>query len=122
MRFIERIEECDRIIVVGTPAYRQKYRNQKTDHGFVVAAEGDSIAPRLLRTEDEKETVMPVLLAGSDRESLPLWLQGRVFADFRNERDYFTTAFDLILDIYGIAHGDTAVADLRELLRESERR
>src|SRR5262249_40200453 len=27
-RFIERIEKCDRIIIVGTPLYRQKYENK----------------------------------------------------------------------------------------------
>jgi GTPase SAR1 family protein len=122
MRFIERIEECDKIIVVGTPAYRQKYGNKQTRSGYVVAAEGDLIAPRLLRTEAEKKSVLPVLLTGNDRESLPPWLQGRVFADFRNERAYFTTAFDLILSLYNIPHGNPAVADLRESLRESDLR
>jgi hypothetical protein len=47
-------------------------------------------------------------------------LHSRVFADFRNEREYFITAFDLILNIYKIAHHDPAVADLRETLRERE--
>jgi len=47
-------------------------------------------------------------------------LHSRVFADFRNEREYFVTAFDLVLNIYKIAHHDPAVADLRESLRERE--
>lgn len=53
------------------------------------------------------DTIMPMLHS---------W----VFADFRNEREYFITAFDLILNIYKIAHHDPAVADLRESLREWE--
>lgn len=73
----------------------------------------------MIRTEADKESVLPVILAGSDRESLPVWLQGRVYADFRDDRAYFITAFDLILDVYGIKHNDTAVADLRESLKES---
>jgi hypothetical protein len=120
MRFIERIEQCDKVIVVGTPAYRKKYANKKTERGFVVAAEGNSMAPRMLGMEAEKESVLPVLLVGDVKKSFPIWLQSRVYADFRNERDYFITALDLILSVYGISHGNPAVADLRESLRESE--
>lgn len=121
MRFIERIEQSDKIIVVGTPAYRKKYKNKETQRGFVVAAEGDLIAPRMLGTEAEKESVLPILLAGTDVESFPAWLRGRVYADFRDEAGYFTAAFDLILSLYGVPHGDPAVADLRESLYKMKR-
>ena len=73
-------------------------------------------------TELEKETVMPILLDGERKTSLPPLMWDRVHCDFRNTRDYFTTAFDLILDLYGISHNDPAVADLRESLREREMR
>jgi small GTP-binding protein len=116
-RFIERIESCDRIVVIGTPLYRMKYENQDTDTGYVVAAEVDLIANRLLGTEASKESVFPVLLAGDKKSSLPPLLHSRVLADFRSGRDYFATAFDLILDLYGIAHNAKAVADLRDSLR-----
>jgi hypothetical protein len=119
-RFIERIEKCDLVIMVGTPLYRKKYDNKDTSTGYVVAAEVDLIATRLLATEAKKETVLPLLLAGERETSLPPLLHSRVFADFRNERGYFITAFDLILNIYKIAHHDPAVADLREALRERE--
>jgi small GTP-binding protein len=117
-RFIDRIEKCDRVIVVGTPLYRTKYENKDTTLGFVVAAEVDLISGRMLGTEAEKETVMPLLLAGEEKTALPPLLQRRVYADFRNERAYFITAFDLILSLYGIAPNNPAVADLRELLQD----
>jgi hypothetical protein len=119
-RFVERIERCDRVIMVGTPLYRKKYDNKDTSRGYVVAAEVDVISNRLLGTEVQKETVLPLLLAGQKTSSLPPLLHSRVFADFRDERAYFTTAFDLILDLYGISHSNPAVADLRESLQESE--
>lgn len=122
MRFVERIEECDQIIVVGTPQYRQKAKNVASEKGSVVAAEWDLAGIRMLTTEAHKQTVLPVLLAGDEAEAFPALLRGRVYADFRDERAYFITAFDLILDIYGIAPNDTAVADLRESLRESKMR
>jgi len=90
--------------------------------GFVVAAEVDLISSRMLRTENEKETVLPLLLAGDEKSALPPLLQGRVFADFRKERAYFITAFNLILSLYKIAPNDMAVADLLESLHNSEMR
>jgi hypothetical protein len=82
----------------------------------------DLISNRLLGTEAQKESVMPVLLAGEKTSSLPPLLHSRVFGDFRDERKYLNTAFDLILDLYGIPHNDPAVADLRESLRERDMR
>jgi GTPase SAR1 family protein len=119
-RFVERIERCDRVLVVGTPLYRRKYENKDTSVGYVVAAEVDLISNRLLGTEAQKESVLPLLLSGEKTSSLPPLLHGRVYADFRNERAYFTTAFDLIRSLYKIAPNAPAVADLHESLQESE--
>ncbi len=121
-RFVSRIAECGVVIPVGTPLYFAKFENRVASTGSVVAAEVDLISQRLIATEAEKETIMPVLLAGEKRSSLPPLMWDRVHRDFRSERAYFFTAFDLILDLYGIAHHDTAVADLRESLREFEMR
>ena len=117
-RFVERIEKCDRVVVVGTPLYRKKYENNDPSAGSVVAAEVDLISNRLMGTEAEKDSVLPVLLAGEKKASLPPLLHGRVHADFRDERAYFTTVFDLILSIHQMPLNDRAVADLRESLRE----
>ena len=47
-RFIERIEKCDIVMIVGTPLYRKKYDNKDTSTGYVVASEVDLISNRLL--------------------------------------------------------------------------
>jgi hypothetical protein len=122
LRFVERIEECGHVIVVGTPLYRQKAKNVASAKGSVAAAEWDLTGIRLLATEDQKRTVLPVLLAGEESESFPPLLRGRVYGDFRKEDAYFANAFDLILDVYNIPHRDPAVADLRESLRGPEMR
>ncbi|MCY2992947.1 MAG: toll/interleukin-1 receptor domain-containing protein [Planctomycetota bacterium] len=119
-RFVERIERSDRIVMVGTPLYRRKYENKDTRTGYVVAAEVDLIANRLLGTETQKESVLPLLLDGEKTASLPPLLHGRVYADFRDESAYFTTAFDLILSLYRLPPNHPAVADLRESLRGPE--
>jgi GTPase SAR1 family protein len=119
-RFVSRIAKCGVVIPVGTPLYFQKFENRVSSTGSVVASEVDLISQRLMGTEDEKETVMPILRAGEKKTSLPPLMWDRVHRDFSNDRAYFITAFDFILDLYGIAHRDPAVADLRDLIRESE--
>lgn len=118
-RFLSRIAKCDIVIPVGTPLYLQKFENRLSGEGNIVASEVDLISQRLMGTEKEKETVIPVLLEGDKKSSLPPLMWDRVSRVFSNERAYFITAFDLILDVYRIAHSNPAVADLRESLRES---
>ena len=120
-RFVSRIEKCDLVMVVGTPLYRKKYENKLSSAGSVVAAEVDLIDLRLLGAEAEKESVLPLLLEGDGKSSLPPLMRGRVYADFRDEQAYFTTAFDLILSLYDIPVTAPAVADLRESLRKGDR-
>jgi small GTP-binding protein len=117
-RFVDRIETIDRIVVIGTPNYRRKYDNMDISTGFVVAAEVDLINDRLLGTEAQKQTVIPVLLDGDKANSLPPLLHGRTYASFRDELTYFATAFDLILSLYQLPFNHPAVEDLRESLRE----
>jgi GTPase SAR1 family protein len=121
-RFVSRIAECGVVIPVGTPLYFAKFKNKVSDTGSVLAAEIELISQRLMGADEERETVMPVLLAGEKKSSLPPLMWDRVYRDFRDERAYFIMAFDLIIDLYGIAPHDTAVADLRESLREFEMR
>lgn len=115
-RFVERVGECDRIIVVGTPTYRIKYENKEPMRAFVVAAEGDLIGTRMIDTEAAKESVLPILLEGTDKSALPRLLQGRVYADFRQSERYFDTAFDLILSLYEIQPQHPVAVELRESL------
>jgi len=121
-RFVERIEESDRIVMVGTLLYRRKYENKDASTGYVVAAEVDLINNRLLGTEPQKQSVLPLLLDGEKSAALPPLLHGRVYADFRDEFAYFTTAFDLILSLYQLPPHHPVVADLRDSLRGPEMR
>jgi hypothetical protein len=116
------IGKCDRVLVVGTPLYRQKYENGDPMRGYVAAAEGDLIGNRMLGTEASKVSVLPLLLAGTVESSLPQLLHGRVYADFRDTQAYFATAFDLLLSLYEIPPQHQAVADLRESLRTPDLR
>jgi len=123
-RFISRLEEqaSDFVVVVGTPLYRRKYENKLATTGSVVAAEVDLINLRLMGTEDAKNTVLPLLLDGEERDALPPLLRGRVYADFRQEEQYFAMLFDLILTLHSIPVAHPAIADLRDSLRDEAER
>jgi len=124
-RFVERVAETNRVIVVGTSLYRKKYNNKEPMQGFVVAAEGDLIGKRMIGAETEKENVLPVLLEGTEKSAFPPLLQGRVYADFRNGEAYFDTMFELLLSLLQIQPLDPVAIDLRESLmgkRNAERR
>jgi len=119
-RFMTRIQECNFILVVGTQKYREKYDN-KGDLGTGVGVEGDLANIRLSGTELEKESVIPLLLSGDPKISLPPLLQGRTYGDFRNENYYFANLFDLLLTLYHIGFDNRAVVDLREDLKKIAR-
>jgi small GTP-binding protein len=118
-RFVERVAECDNVIVVGTPEYRRKYLNNEPMRSFVVAAEGDLIGYRMIGSEAAKQSVMPILLAGSAEESLPPLLRGRVYGDFRAASAYFTAALDLLLSLYAVDPRSPARGAIVDALRDS---
>ncbi|MET0414503.1 MAG: TIR domain-containing protein [Actinoplanes sp.] len=113
-RFVERLPGVDRVLVVATPDYRRKYDNAD---GTVVAAEADLINERLLGTEEQKATVLPVLLAGERDESLPALMRTRIHADFRDPARYFAELFDLVLALHDLPPEIAALKDLRQALR-----
>jgi hypothetical protein len=88
--------------------------------GFVVAAEGDLIGKRMIGTEGQKESVLPVLLEGTEELAFPHLLHGRVFADFRTDDAYFDATLRLLLSLYGIQPLDNMAVELRETLSGSK--
>jgi len=120
-RFVERVDSSDRVIVVGTPLYRTKYNNRESMGGFVVAAEGDLIAKRMIGTEAQKETVLPVLLEGTKESAFPPLLQTHVHADFSKSEAYFEVALDLLLSLYAINPTQPVATELRALLEGPKR-
>jgi hypothetical protein len=117
-RFIERMLQCDFVLVVGTPSYRQKHENNVSPTGSVVAAEMDLINKRLLGTEQQKASILPLLLDGEELTAFPPFLHGRVYANFKREEDYLAVLFDLLLTLYAIPFADPLVRDMRKKLQD----
>lgn len=115
-RFVECVGKTDKVIVVGTPLYRKKYTNNEPMRSFIVTVEGDIINKRMIGTEAEKESVLPILLEGTDKFSFPILLQGRVYADFRDIEAYFDEMFNLLLSLSQIELNDPVAMELRESL------
>lgn len=115
-RFVERVATCDRVIVVGTKLYRKKYDNNEPMRGYVVAAEGELIGKRMLGTSAQKESVLPVLLEGTEETAFPHLLHGRVYADFRQPEAYFSKMLDLLLTLFAITPQQPVAIDLRASL------
>jgi hypothetical protein len=115
-RFVERAATCDFIIVVGTPAYPVKFANRARQRGNILAAEGDLIGKRMIGSEEEKATVLPLLLDGDEEVVLPELLQGRVFADFRDADRYFQTMFELIPRLFRDLEPNPFLEELRQTL------
>ena len=119
-RFVERVGKSERVIVVGTPLYRKKYDNNEPMRGFVVAAEGDLIGKRMIGTEAQKESVLPLLLEGTEESAFPHLLHGRVYADFSRDEAYFDVALELLRSLYGIKSTEQVAAELRTSLKSSK--
>jgi hypothetical protein len=116
-RFVERVSETNRVIVVGTSLYRKKYDNKESIQGFVLAAEGDLIGQRMTGAEAEEESVLPVLLEGTEKSAFPPLLRGRVYADFRKSDAYFNTMLGLLLSLYKIPPQHPVAIELSESLK-----
>jgi hypothetical protein len=119
-RFVDRLEKVDRIIVVGTVAYRKKYDNEDPESGTVVAAECAQINTRMRGPEIRKATVLPVLLEGTAAKSFPPCLSDQVFSDFRKPEAYFCTALELFLSLYQIPPQQQVSIELHELLADQK--
>jgi hypothetical protein len=109
-RFVSRVVDSDKVVVVGTPEYRRKYVNDEPMRGYVLAAEADLIGVRMIGTEAQKRSVFPALLEGTKEAAFPPLLQDRIYADFTTQGKYYSMALNLIFSIYGIDRRQDQVA------------
>jgi GTPase SAR1 family protein len=119
-RFISSIETSDFVVAIGTPAYREKYENQVSHRGSIVAAEIDLINVRLTGTESLKTTVLPLLFSGDERTAMPPLMRGRVYGDFRDEANYFESLLRLVFTLHSISFDETLWPELLDMVRAED--
>jgi hypothetical protein len=71
----------------------------------------------MIGSEAPKESVLPVLLDGTEETAFPHLLHGRVYGDFRQREAYFDTLLDLIVSLYEIKPQHPVAVEFRESLR-----
>jgi hypothetical protein len=71
----------------------------------------------MIGSEAKKESVLPLLLQGTEETAFPHLLHGRVYADFRKSEAYFITLLDLLLSLFEISPQEPVAVDLRTLLQ-----
>ena len=116
---MKQIASSEFILIVGTPLYRQKFDGRRSTTGSFVSDEVKLINRRLNGSEQERASVLPLLLEGDDRNSFPEALQNRVYSDFQQERFYFVSLFNLILTLYRIPSKDPIIGELRAFIRDN---
>lgn len=115
-RFVDLISKADRVLIVGTKSYLEKFENRDPKFGTVVAAEMDQVSARLLGSEPRKKTVLPLLLEGNPEEAFPPALTTRVYSDFRDDELYFQAALDLLLSLYEVPPRHPAISHWKKQL------
>jgi len=101
-RFLELSAETDFVACIGTPAYKQKYKNEDPTRASKLAAELDIINQRLTNTEEKKRTVIPLLREGEAETSLTPLLLVPAYIDFRDQAYYFAKLAELVLRIHRV--------------------
>lgn len=77
------IDHADHIVAICTPRYKAKANNRTGGAGY----EGNLIAYHILSPDNVKR-IIPVLRSGSENESIPALLAGRLFVDLRDGERY----------------------------------
>ncbi len=95
-RFIDNIEKCNLVVIVGTPNLKLKHKN--TQNQTIVSQELEIIQQRVINGE----SIIPIILKGNNEESLPIFLQKHISLDFREDENYYKEIFKLILGVYKI--------------------
>jgi len=89
--FVNEIEQVDYIILVGSELYGEKYRNSKNSLVFI---EARVIAERY---RAQPNRILPLLLSGTAKESIPSFLRDQVYAQFTDQEHYVQQLSGLIL-------------------------
>ena len=106
-RFVDSIAKADFVLMVCTPAYAHKYENRDRD-GHVVAAEYEVIAERLLGTDAQKASVLPIILEGTRKTAIPPGLAStRTAGDFTVPANYRVNLLHLMRTLWRVPPDST---------------
>ena len=102
--FVDEIMDVDYVLPIGTKLFKDKYTSKTLDS--VLKAEQTLVNTRLRRKSQFGDSVIPILLEGSQIDAFTPLLQDIVFIDFTREEDYFSQLMNLIGQIHNISLDD----------------
>lgn len=83
-QFMEKsLEECEYVLLICTPLYKQKADQRTAGVGY----ENMIITGELYEKQNEYKFI-PILFSGSWKESIPIWMKGKLGIDLSNEATY----------------------------------
>jgi len=80
----ESLDRCDYILVVCTPAYKQKADKGTGGAGY----ETSVVSADILSGKRDRVQVVPVLCSGTPEDALPNYLKGAYYVDMRQPSDF----------------------------------
>lgn len=118
--FIERMESSDFLCAIGTPSYRGKYDDQNAD--FVVRSEQRVINTRQMKRDAKHDTVLTLLRQGTAEAAFPPLLQTSWHIDMRNDRDFVSRLFEVVLTIHRIGFDEPMARQHRAAIAGADQR
>jgi predicted nucleotide-binding protein len=91
------IRESDFVLLICTPTFAKKVNNREGVVGF----ENQIIAGGILDGSFSPKQVVPILRKGSQRESIPSYMKGKVYIDFRDDKVFDEKLKVLLKHIFG---------------------
>lgn len=90
------LEKADKVLVILTPGYKDRAGDRRGGAGF----EYSMISKEMMATQVSGNKFIPVLRAGALEEAAPLYIQGLLFHEMREEEPYEPQLFKLAKRLY----------------------
>ena len=90
------LEQASKVLLILTPGYKARAGERRGGAGF----EYSMISKELMAIQVGSDKFIPVLRAGTAEESAPIYMQGRLYHDMRNDGHYGTDLFKLVRLLY----------------------
>jgi predicted RNA-binding Zn-ribbon protein involved in translation (DUF1610 family) len=91
------VRESDFVLLICTPRYAKKANAGKGGAGY----EKRIVTGEMFKNANESKFI-PLMREGTDEDSLPTFLQSRIYIDFRNDADFDVKLKDLLHQLHGV--------------------
>jgi hypothetical protein len=94
--FMEKISKADKVLLIMTPEYKDKADERKSGVGY----EYQIISTEFSKNISSNEKFIPILRIGQSSDSIPAFLQGFLFLNMTNDKEFEHRYLELLKNIY----------------------